>query len=197
MSLDWNECYQRGETPWDKGKPHPELPFLIREHRDLIEGAGRILVPGCGMGYDAVLLKESGGGAVTGLDVAEEAVTRARRHHPESGVDWRLGDLFTWEESADLVFEHTCFCAIPVDRRPDYVEAVSRILPAGGHLLGVFFLNPDHEGEEGPPFGVTMAELEGFFGDRFEILSSRAPDRTYPGREGEGRERCLLLRRRG
>jgi len=195
MSLNWNECYRQGETPWDKGKPHPELPFLVQQHRELLAKAGTILVPGCGSGYDAHLLQQSGEGRVTGLDLAEEAIARAREHHPGSAVDWQVGDLFTWPEKADLVFEHTCFCAIPVSRRTDYVEAVSRILPPGGHLLAIFFLNPDHEGEEGPPFGVSPAALQSFFEGRFEFVWSQPPAQTYPEREGEGREPSALLRR--
>lgn len=197
MSVDWNACYHEGETPWDKGEPHPALPFLLEEHRDLLERAGSLLVPGCGTGHDARFLAEAVSGPVTGLDVAEEAIRRAREKDRKERVRWELGDFFTWEQPVELIFEHTCFCAIPVDRRPDYVAAAARLLPPAGHLLGVFFLNPDHEGEEGPPFGVGRDALFSSFEEFFEVRWSQAPARTYPGREGEGRELCVLLERRG
>ena len=194
--MDWGECYRQGETPWEKGEAHPELPYLLEEHRALFEEAGSLLIPGCGFGHDARLIATAAKGTVTGLDLAGEALEKARRFASERVIDWQLGNLFEWRGSYDLIFEHTCFCAIPVAKRPDYVGAMARLIPAGGHLVGIFFLNPDHEGEEGPPFGVGVAELEEFFGGKFEICWSQAPAKSYPGREGEGRELSLLMRRR-
>lgn len=202
MSVDWNELYQQGDTPWEKGKPHPELPFLLQKHDELVKRAEVILVPGCGLGHDARLISRSSEARVIGLDLAPEAIARARDLSPAGDGDgthrlaWEVGDLFTREDKADLVFEHTCFCAIPVERRPDYLRAVSRILPSGGHLLGIFFLNPDHEGEEGPPFGVEREELEEFFREDFDLLWAQEPRQTFPAREGEGRELCLLMQRK-
>jgi len=133
---------------------------------------------------------------VLGLDVAEEAIDKAKQLYNSRGMAWAVGDLFDWPGSYDLVFEHTCFCAIPVERRIDYVAAMARLIPAGGHLLGIFFLNPDHEGEEGPPFGVEFAELERFFAADFQLIWSMEPEKTFVGREGAGREVSLLFRRR-
>ena len=195
MSVDWSARYQLGETPWEKGEPHPELPILMSAHREVIAGAERILVPGCGFGHDARLLNSATKGDVLGLDLAEEPIAAARERDPAPGLTWQMGDLFEWEGCYDLVFEHTCFCAIPVEHRADYATTMSRLIPTGGHLLGIFFLNPDHEGEEGPPFGVTLDELKGFFGDHFELLWSQQPTKTYEGREGEGRELSILWRR--
>jgi len=195
MSVDWNERYQTGETPWEKGEPHPELPFLVSTHYDLIAGAERILVPGCGFGHDAHLLNSAAKGEILGLDLAVEAIATARKKDASPGLSWQVGDLFELTGSYDLVFEHTCFCAIPVERRGDYATAMAGLIPSDGHLLGIFFLNPDHEGEEGPPFGVTLDELTGFFGEDFELVWSKQPAKTYEGREGVGREVSMLWRR--
>lgn len=196
MSVDWSERYQTGETPWEKGEPHPELPFLLSQYWQLIEGAEQILVPGCGVGHDAKVIADLCQGEVFGLDVAKEAIDLARSRYETDGLSWVAGDLFDWEGSYDLVFEHTCFCAIPVERRGDYAAKMAGLIPEGGHLLGIFFLNPDHEGEEGPPFGVTTDELDEFFGSRFELLWSQPPSRTFESREGDGRELSMLWRRR-
>ncbi len=196
MSFDWSTRYRTGETPWEKGEPHPELPFLLVEHRGLIEEAGSILVPGCGFGHDAHLIHATAKGRLIGLDLAQEAIDQAEARYSGEGLSWGVGDLFEWQGSYELVFEHTCFCAIPVGRRADYVAKMAELIPKGGHLLGIFFLNPDHEGEEGPPFGVTAAELSEFFGRDFELIWSKPPSKTYEGREGEGRERSMLWQRR-
>lgn len=196
MSVDWNLRYQSGETPWEKGEPHPELPFLLSAHQGIFASAERVLVPGCGVGHDAALVRAVNKGEVVGLDIADEAIERATSRYADLEISWEAGDLFTKEGAFDLVFEHTCFCAIPVERRSDYVKAMGRLIPAGGYLAGIFFLNPDHEGEEGPPFGVTLEELTDFFGGEFYLEWSQPPQKTFKSREGEGRELCMIWRRK-
>jgi hypothetical protein len=49
-------------------------------------------------------------------------------------------------------------------------------------LLAIFFLNPDHH-EPGPPYGVSLEELERFFGPQFALEREWVPQRTHPGRE--------------
>ncbi len=196
MSVDWSERYQSGETPWEKGEPHPELPFLLSAHHEILGNAERVLVPGCGFGHDAQLIHAVTRANVLGLDLAQEPIEQAKQRYCKKGLAWTVGDLFDWPGRYDLVFEHTCFCAIPIERRGDYAAAMARLIQPGGHLLGIFFLNPDHEGEEGPPFGVTLDELEGFFGEDFALEWSQEPSQTYEGREGEGRELSMLWRRK-
>ena len=66
--------------------------------------------------------------------------------------------------------------------REDYVEAVVTLLKPQGKLLAIFFLNPDHD-EPGPPYGVSLEELERFFGPQFVLEHEWVPQRTHPGRE--------------
>ncbi|MCH1419890.1 MAG: TPMT family class I SAM-dependent methyltransferase [Akkermansiaceae bacterium] len=196
MSVDWNQRYTTGDTPWEKGAHHPGLPFLLATHLKVVEKATRILVPGCGFGYDADLIGKLTSSEIFGLDIAEEAIRKARERSLRDETTWGVGDLFDWAGRYDLVFEHTCFCAIPIDRRQDYVSAMGSLIPLGGHLLGIFFLNPDHEGEEGPPFGVTMEELHDLFGAEFELVWFEPPAKTFSSREGEGRELCMLWQKK-
>ncbi len=57
-STDWESLYQIGDTRWDKGRPAPGLvEFLAREPRI---PRGRVLVPGCGRGHDAVAWASAG-----------------------------------------------------------------------------------------------------------------------------------------
>lgn len=196
MSLDWNARYQAGETPWEKGEPHPELPFLLSEHRKLFVEARGILVPGCGVGHDAAKIREVAQGTLVALDLSGEAIERGKTRYPGVGIEWEVGDLFEYEGDFDLVFEHTCFCAIPIVRRRDYVATMERLIGSGGYLVGIFFPNPDHEGEEGPPFGVAVEDLHRFFEEGFELVWSQEPQKTFKSREGDGRELCMVWRRR-
>ena len=80
----------------------------------------------------------------------------------------------------------------PALRRP-YVDTIVRLLKPPGKLLAIFFINPDHN-EPGPPYGVSRAELEDFFGRDFIIEREWVPERTHPGREQ--RELIRILHRR-
>ena len=197
---DWQHQYATGGTPWDRGEPAPALlqylaTFPVR---------GRVMVPGCGTGHDVKALASAGAEQVTGLDVAPLAVERANQLLAVvPNGDAMLGDVFEDSHRAplagsfDLVWEHTCYCAIPRERRADYVEAVAAVLKPGGQLLGVFFLNPwDEDGDhlQGPPFGTGLEELRSMLEARFELVRGWRPDVAYPGREG--REWCGLFEKK-
>ena len=96
--------------------------------------------------------------------------------------------------SFDAVFEHTCFCAIPPDRRMDYVRAVSKSLKPGGLFLAIFYRNPSARAEPGPPFGCPMDEVDALFGNEFLLLEERTNLPTFEGREN--REVLRLMKRR-
>jgi methyl halide transferase len=197
--IDWEERYQLGDTPWDKGGPHPALTGL----GPLSFATSRVLVPGCGLGYDVALWAGMPGvEEVVGIDVAETAVAAARKRlsgTPSARVE--LADLFAlppkYRGYFDLVWEHTCFCAIDPSKRQAYVDAVAGALKPGGHLLAVFYLSPWDTAEEnaalGPPFATSPEELDRRLAPRFATVSILENPATYAGREG--REQLRLLRR--
>jgi SAM-dependent methyltransferase len=159
---------------------------------------GRVLVPGCGFGHDVRALAAQGA-EVVGLDIAPSAVEGARRFPRVADERYEVGDLFALPEpmrgAFDWVWEHTCFCAIDPARRADYVAAVHAALKPGGRLLAIFYLDPGNASpEEGPPFEVSVAELDRLFLPWFELEREWLPRRAYPGREG--REWMRVLRRR-
>ena len=189
---DWDELYRRRETPWEKGRPHPALVDFLATHRPL---AGEIFVPGCGSGHDVRALSTSEN-HVLGIDVAPLAITKANVRPKIANEEYMLGDLFDlparFDRQFDWIFEHTCFCAIDPRQRSDYVKTIVRLLKARGRLLAIFFINPDHD-EEGPPYRVSLEELEGFFGENFTVEREWVPARTHPGREQRELMRMLRL----
>ena len=59
MPTDWEDHYRTGDMPWDKGAPSPGLvDFLTSE-----PVRGRVLVPGCGLGYDVRALAATADGS--------------------------------------------------------------------------------------------------------------------------------------
>ena len=193
---DWESLYVAGETGWDKGESSPVLRAYLAEKQI----SGRWLVPGCGRGHDVLALAEAGASEALGLDLAPTAVEDANASLadlPNASVV--CGDLFAlppeFLSAFDGVFEHTCFCAIPRDRRSDYVRAVASALKPGGTLVGVFYLTPRDSPDPalGPPFNTSLAELDELFSPQFTLATDETPAVAFPGREG--RERLRVYRK--
>lgn len=187
--IDWNERWRKNDTPWEKGYAAPPLTEFLDDPEAELFQARRVLVPGCGSGHDVRELARRGISA-TGLDLSAIAVETARAIPREGDEDYLAGDLFEgdWRlgSSFDAVWEHTCFCAIDPSMRPAYAQAMAEILPPGGYLAGVFYLNPWDAGEapQGPPFEASRVEILALFAPWFELRKDRVPTRAYPGREG-------------
>jgi SAM-dependent methyltransferase len=194
MPTDWENRYLTHDTPWEKGAPSPGLVDFLAEH----PVTGRVLVPGCGFGHDVRALAV-GGGEIIGLDLAPSAIAGAERYARAGRERYERGDLLALPPplrgSCEWVWEHTCFCAIDPAQRPAYVESIAGALAPGGRLLAIFYLDPgnDHP-DEGPPFGVSIAELDRLFLPRFRLDREWLPARAYPGREGREWMRLMTLR---
>jgi SAM-dependent methyltransferase len=193
---DWNDCYERSETPWEKGRATPVLDEVIARHPAAFRG--RVLVPGCGFGHDAHRLADHAM-QVTGVDLAPLAIENAKALDTGNRVDVRQADLFDLPQDLrgvfDLVWEHTCLCALPLEMRSRYARGIASALKPGGTIAGVFFLDPDMgPGETGPPFGIGVEELEALWREAgFEPTDQWVPATGYEGRVG--RELAMILRR--
>ena len=194
MATDWEAQYQKNETPWDKGAPSPALlEFLATS-----QVRGKVLAPGCGAGHDVRALAALGA-EVIGLDLAPSAIKVAQSFAAEAGERYVPGNIFSLPAELrgafDWVWEHTCFCAIDPSQRADYVDGVHTALAPGGHLLAVFYLDPGNDApNDGPPFEVTVPQLDTLFLPKFSLVREWLPLQTYPGREK--REWMRLMRRR-
>ncbi len=191
--VDWEARYQSHDTPWDKGRAAPPLVEWLESN----EISGKVLVPGCGFGFDAREIARSGGETVIGLDIAPSAIDFAENQRRIGGERYRLANFLSLPPELvgafDWIFEHTCFCAIDPSSRETYVRAATAALAPGGRLLAIFYLDVgDRDG--GPPFGTTREELDGLFGETFETLEESVPTRAYEGREGCELVRVLRLR---
>ncbi len=190
----WEQRYQEGTTRWDIGQPAPAFVNLLNSPGAPADG--RVAVLGCGRGYEALLFA-SRGFEVVGFDFAPSAIAAATRLARDAGISARFlqRDIFDLVDEFtgyfDFVVEHTCFCAILPEKRPEYVRLVHSLLRPGGILIGLFFT---HSRAGGPPFGVTPAEIEKYFSGYFDILSLEPPAESVPARQGE--EHFALFRRK-
>ncbi len=187
----WENRYQTGDMPWEKGAPSPGLVDFIAQNPDLTRGA--VCVPGCGTGHD-VREWAKAGFEVSGFDLAPSAIRLAKQKTQEAGLKatFQLMDFLRDEppQKFDWLFEHTLFCAIQPNERDEYVRAALRWLKPGGQFLAVNYIDC---GPDGPPFPTTREEQMARFSPHFELVADWVP-RSYANREG--RERMFWWRRR-
>ena len=194
VGVDWEARYNSGDTPWEKGAPHPALVDWLQKN----SLSGRVLVPGCGAGHDVREISRNPASAVVGFDIAPSAIRMAGSFAPVGNETFVLGDFLAGDARRlgpfDAMFEHTCFCAIHPSRRADYAREASAALKPGGLLLGIFYGNPDNPDPDSPPFASPYEAVTAHFAQDFEVVKKNENLATYPGREGG--EYLLVLRKR-
>jgi SAM-dependent methyltransferase len=141
----WDDAWTQSLTPWDRGASNPALVDLLNTRHDLLgdpftQGADgqrqrkKALVPGCGRGYDVLLLASFGYDAV-GIDGSETAIEACKKLANEEAdkyplhnstesrgnITFLVGDFFetNWQSSLhpqggivsfDLIYDYTvCF----------------------------------------------------------------------------------------
>lgn len=192
MSRDyWENRYQTGDMPWEKGAPSPGLVDFLAANPDLKRGT--VCVPGCGNGHDVREFAKAAFDA-SGFDLAPSAIASAGEKTKAAGLTatFAPADFLRDDppQKFDWLFEHTLFCAIQPHERDDYVRAVLKWLKPGGNYLAVnYFLT----GPDGPPFPTTREEQLERFSPQFELLADWTP-RSYPNRVGK--EQMLWWRRK-
>lgn len=179
----WDPSYEPNvKARWDLGEPNRALVDMLPK---LKLAKSRVLVLGCGEGHDAAFFAE-GGHAVTAVDISEAAIARAQQHYQHKNIRWIVGDLFeltaVQEEKFDIIFEHTCYCAINPTRRNELVKIWNRCLSEGGHLMATFFTFCSRQG---PPFGTTEWEVRQRLQKTFEPLFWGRWENSIPGRQGK------------
>lgn len=193
--VDWQEAWKAGITPWDAGASPPALRGLL--DRDFVP-AGRVLVPGCGTGYDLATLARPDR-EVVGIDLSENARAAFLDAHSDLPgiIVYEVTDFFTYESAAgfDFVWDYTFFCALDPDQRTAWSDTMKRLIKPGAVLATLLFPFEDPiTGTEGPPWPINTELVRGFVEDAFEELEAADIEQTHPGREG--RERLVLWRRR-
>jgi SAM-dependent methyltransferase len=163
----WEQRFAEGNTPWDRGASSPQLRAWI--------GSGllkpcRILVPGCGSGYEVVELALAGF-EVVGLDYSDRAIARAHQNLKDAGVDATLvqADALEWKPDRpfDAVYEQTCLCALYPDQWRGYADQVYRWIVPGGRLFALFvqLLRPEAAAGaiQGPPYHCDVNAMRALF----------------------------------
>ena len=194
VGVDWEARYNAGDTPWEKGAPHPALVDWLQKN----SLSGRVLVPGCGAGHDVREISKNPASEVVGFDIAPSAIRMAGSFPKVGRETFVLGDFLAGDAKRlgpfDALFEHTCFCAIHPSRRADYAREAAALVKPGGVLVGIFYGDPDNPDTDSPPFASPFEAVSAQLARDFEVVEKTENLPTYHGREGG--EYLLVLRRR-
>ena len=167
MKLDqsfWEEKYKHHRTGWDIGGVSPQLQDYFG---DLTEKNQKILIPGCGNGYEAIWLAQNGFTDVTVIDLAATPLAHIQSKAPS--IKTIQGNFFQVDGYFDLIIEQTFFCALDPSLRPQYVDKMATLLKPKGILAGLLFsIEFDRKG---PPFGGNVAEYQELFDEKFDLIT--------------------------
>ncbi len=158
----WDKRYRAGRTPWDfHGVPLALVEWLQRN-----EQLGRVLIPGCGSGYEVRVFADRGWD-VLAVDFSPSAVQRAQIELGTLGKRVLLGDFFSADfgnRKFDLVYERTFLCSLSPGRWHDYARRVAKALKDGGKLIGFFYYGVENDP---PPFPLSDEMAQSLFGTEF------------------------------
>ena len=184
----WDERFERGFTPWDRGGVPQALRRFVAE-----AGAPlRCLIPGCGAAYELAYLCDAGWDA-TAIDFSPAAVAAGRAAVGAWGGRVIEADFFSYEPAAplELIYERAFLCALPRALWPQAAARWAALLAPGALLAGYFFFD---DGLRGPPFGIARAQLDALLAPHFDCIADAAVTDSIA--VFEGKERWMTWRRR-
>lgn len=181
----WDGRYAEGRDGWTLDGP----PYaLMHQVLPQVEGSLRVLVPGAGQGHDAFAWAGAGH-QVTALDFAPRAVAtmRERAEREQLALEVIEADVTApparLQGSFDLLWEHTCLCALAPPQRRPYLEAMHGLLGASGRVCALLW---SHGREGGPPYDLPDALIEQLLEGLFRVERREAVDDALHRRKGQG-----------
>jgi SAM-dependent methyltransferase len=190
----WDASYLDGPAPWDIGQPQPAFVRVASAGGF----AGSVLDAGCGTGENA-LLAAALGLPVLGVDVAETALSMARKKAAGRGIEaeFTAADALHLERLSrrfQTVLDCGLFHTFEGDERVRYVASLASVTEPGATLYVLCFSDA---GPETGPHPVREDELRTAFSPAagWEV-TSLAPDRIHTRFHADGAPAWFSIIRR-
>ncbi len=163
----WDTRFRGGVTPWDAGSVPSALEIWLKKRSSSL----RVLIPGCGTGYEVRAFAERGH-SVLAIDFSDAALDAARRELGKLASLVRRDDFFSLREKPfDVVYERAFLCALPRSLWTEWARRTAELVRPGGELAGFFYLD---DNQRGPPFGIARSQLNSLLTTNFQ-LSEETP----------------------
>lgn len=179
--------------PWATLAPNVYLEKHLSLH-DLVSNK-KALVIGCGLGDDALIL-EKHGYDVEALDISPSAIALAKKRHPDSKVDFHVGDIYNMPESSvgkyDFVYEGLTIQSLPPAHREKLVGIIVSLVADEGELLVYANTQDDEDSYGGPPWPLYDDEFSLFEKEGLEEIHAQQKDVDEPVARYE---RCVLYKK--
>ena len=167
----WDTRYAGGVMPWDARRVPPMLSAWVVAQAERLRGA-RVLVPGCGSGYEVRCFAEAGC-EVLGIDFSDAALEAARRELGALAHLVRKADFFGFDGDVtpfDVMYERALLCALPRRDWAAWGRRVATLVKSDGLLAGFYFFD---DNAKGPPFGIDEGTLKALLEPAFIQLEDR------------------------
>lgn len=180
----WLDRWHKGEIGFHQQQFNS---YLTEQWQQLgLAGSESVFVPLCGKTLDLLWLRQQGH-QVMGVELSDQAALAFWEENglecscqpvgpfinfQGDGIGILVGDYFQLS-AADLqgvnaVFDRAALIALPPEMRVAYVAHMAQLLPSGAQVLLVTMEYPQQE-MDGPPFNVSVAEVETLYGPHFEV----------------------------
>ena len=170
QETDWESRYQNSQTGWDRGNSSQNLFYWL--DNDLLS-KGKILVPGCGNGYEILTLADKGYD-VTGVDIAPTPISNLKAALKRANLSATLiqADFLEWhpEKQFDAIYEQTSLCALPSELWQSYADQLHSWLKPKGKIFAQFM---QRGSEGGPPYHCEISNMRDVFSEDNWIWSKQ------------------------
>jgi len=160
----WTSKYETSNIGWDTGGITTPLQTYFDQ---LTDKSLKILIPGCGNGYEAEYLHKNGFD-VTVVDLSDIPLKNLKQRCPSFPEESLIqADFFEFNGAFDLIIEQTFFSALNPNLRRAYAKKMHELLLPTGKLVGLLFnleLFQDH-----PPFGGNLETYKPIFSPYFNF----------------------------
>ena len=152
------------QIPWADLAPNRFFKNWAESNQ--LKGSGRsALVVGCGLGDDAKYLHDLGF-QVTGFDISPTAIEWAKKLYGASDISFAAADLFdpdpAWINAFDFVLEIYTIQPLPIEMRPQVIDAISKFVAPRGRLVVVTRGREDEEQPDKLPWPLSRHDLSRF-----------------------------------
>jgi uncharacterized UPF0146 family protein len=169
-TLGWFDAFYKesagdiDQIPWADLEPNSY--FRTWAESTGLEGDDRTaIVVGCGLGDDAKYLHDLGF-KVTAFDISPTAIEWAKKLYGDADIEFVAADLFAppsdWAGGFDFVLEIYTIQPLPLEMRPQVIDAIAAFVAENGKLVVVTRGREDDVEPDILPWPMSRKDLSRF-----------------------------------